>query len=306
MPVSYSAPRPRSAGWVPRRAERHACEEGGGSVAYKSNLRAATRKRRVTAVQQNWPNGPCPPDTSLPRPNSCTLKELRTTWLVVLQERSIRPPATSANKGTKTCNSTRNQRLTGHFKTKAMKLGLFGGTFDPIHRGHIALAQAAREKFGLNSRAFSFPAHIPPHKQKQPLSAFAHRYAMVVLATAGDKALFPLIFRSSRRTANSKTRSDVTIKSASRPAGRQLHHRHRPSPQTSLKKIDQLFFLIGDRRLPRHREVARCRTTLREVEFIVASVPGYSLADVANSLPERLRPAVHITKPFEKQPAAAT
>jgi nicotinate-nucleotide adenylyltransferase len=63
-----------------------------------------------------------------------------------------------------------------------MKIGLFGGTFDPIHRGHIALAQAARERFGLN-RVLFVPANIPPHKQTQPLSAFAHRYAMVALAT---------------------------------------------------------------------------------------------------------------------------
>ena len=59
-----------------------------------------------------------------------------------------------------------------------MKLGLFGGTFDPIHRGHIALAHAAREKFGLN-RVLFVPANVPPHKQSQPLSAFAHRYAML-------------------------------------------------------------------------------------------------------------------------------
>src|SRR6476469_2218348 len=76
-----------------------------------------------------------------------------------------------------------------------MKLGLFGGTFDPIHRGHIALAQAAREKFGLN-RVLFVPANIPPHKQTQPLSAFAHRYAMVALATAADKSLIPSLLEA--------------------------------------------------------------------------------------------------------------
>jgi len=42
---------------------------------------------------------------------------------------------------------------------------------------------------------------------------------------------------------------------------------------------------------------------LRECEFVVASRPGYSLADVANALPEKIRPASHVTKPFQKQAA---
>ena len=76
-----------------------------------------------------------------------------------------------------------------------MNIGLFGGTFDPIHRGHIALAQAAREKFNLG-RVLFVPANIPPHKQKQPLTAFAHRYAMIVLATMGEKAFVPSLLEA--------------------------------------------------------------------------------------------------------------
>jgi nicotinate-nucleotide adenylyltransferase len=71
----------------------------------------------------------------------------------------------------------------------------------------------------------------------------------------------------------------------------------------SLKKSDQLFFLIG---IDAFRDIAKwheAEALFRECEFIVASRPGHSLADVANSLPEKLRPAAHITKPFEKQPA---
>ncbi len=179
-----------------------------------------------------------------------------------------------------------------------MKIGLFGGTFDPIHRGHIALAQAAREQFGL-ARVLFVPAHIPPHKQKQPLSAFAHRYAMVTLATAGEKVFIPSLLE-----APSEDPPLSPIKSA-KPA---------PSPanytidtvrrlKMSLKKIDQVFFLIG---VDAFRDIAKWHESealFAECEFIVASRPGYSLADIANSLPEKLRPAVHITKPFEKQPA---
>src|SRR6267154_2624942 len=71
-----------------------------------------------------------------------------------------------------------------------MNIGLFGGTFDPIHRGHMALARAARDSLKL-SRILFVPANVPPHKQTQPLSAFAHRYAMIALATAQEKTYTP-------------------------------------------------------------------------------------------------------------------
>src|SRR5580698_6483960 len=68
-----------------------------------------------------------------------------------------------------------------------MNIGLFGGTFDPVHKGHVALARAALEQYKLHKVLF-VPANVPPHKQKQPLSAFVHRFAMLALATADEKA----------------------------------------------------------------------------------------------------------------------
>ena len=179
-----------------------------------------------------------------------------------------------------------------------MKIGLFGGTFDPIHRGHIALAQAARDQFGL-TRILFVPAHIPPHKQKQPLSSFAQRYAMIALATAAEKSFIPSLLEApaeSVQTAPAKTGPRaVPNPSYSIDTIRRLKQR--------LKKIDQVFFLIG---IDAFREIAKWHESealFAECEFIVASRPGYFLADVAKSLPEKLRPAAHITKPFEKQPA---
>jgi nicotinate-nucleotide adenylyltransferase len=184
-----------------------------------------------------------------------------------------------------------------------MKLGLFGGTFDPIHRGHIALAQAAREKFGLN-RILFVPANVPPHKQKQPLSAFAHRYAMVVLATNPDKALIPSLLEAPPEELAEIAKSvPVSRKSAPPPPAANYTIDTVRQLKRSLKKIDELFFLLG---IDAFRDIAKWREAEQlfgEVEFIVASRPGYSLADVANSLPEKLRPAAHVTKPFEKQPA---
>ncbi|MGO9637130.1 MAG: nicotinate-nicotinamide nucleotide adenylyltransferase, partial [Terracidiphilus sp.] len=67
-----------------------------------------------------------------------------------------------------------------------MNIGIFGGSFDPIHRGHLALAQAAARRFALGQVLF-VPANVPPHKQKQPLTAFIHRYAMVALGTREER-----------------------------------------------------------------------------------------------------------------------
>ena len=71
----------------------------------------------------------------------------------------------------------------------------------------------------------------------------------------------------------------------------------------TLKKSDRLFFLIG---IDAFKEIAGWREAealFHECEFIVASRPGYSLADVANALPEKLRPKSEVTKPFAKQAA---
>ncbi len=178
-----------------------------------------------------------------------------------------------------------------------MKIGLFGGTFDPIHRGHSALAQAAREQFGL-ARVLFVPANDPPHKQKQPLSSFAHRYAMIALATAAEKSFVPSLLEAPAESLSSPGKA---AKNAL-PAANYTIDTIRRLKQSS-KKVDQIFFLIG---MDAFRDIAKWHESealFAECEFVVASRPGYSLADIANSLPEKLRPAAHVTKPFEKQPA---
>ncbi|HET6373967.1 MAG TPA: adenylyltransferase/cytidyltransferase family protein, partial [Candidatus Polarisedimenticolia bacterium] len=68
-----------------------------------------------------------------------------------------------------------------------MRLGLLGGTFDPIHRGHIAAARAAAT-LGLD-RVLFVPANHPPHKDGRDLTGPYHRFAMVALGLAGQKNL---------------------------------------------------------------------------------------------------------------------
>ena len=65
-----------------------------------------------------------------------------------------------------------------------MRVGVFGGTFDPIHLGHLILAEQCREQAELDQVLF-VPAALPPHKQQQPLTPFAQRAEMLSLAISG-------------------------------------------------------------------------------------------------------------------------
>jgi nicotinate-nucleotide adenylyltransferase len=187
-----------------------------------------------------------------------------------------------------------------------MNIGLFGGTFDPIHRGHMALAQAAQAQYGLKLIYF-VPANISPHKQ-QPVAPYVHRYAMVALATAAEKSFVPSLLEApggeaSSPEAASEERKRKPQKGNKTPMGGSYSIDTVREFKKTLRKSDKLFFLIG---IDAFHDIAKWHepeALLRECEFIVASRRGYSLADVANALPETLRPAEAVTHPFRKQAA---
>lgn len=66
------------------------------------------------------------------------------------------------------------------------RLGLFGGSFDPVHYGHLLLAECCREQAGLDQVIF-LPAAVPPHKQDRPVTPSAYRVEMLELAIAGHE-----------------------------------------------------------------------------------------------------------------------
>ena len=177
-----------------------------------------------------------------------------------------------------------------------MNIGLFGGTFDPIHLGHIALVKAAQERCKLG-RIHFVPANVPPHKQQHPLTPFAHRYAMVALTTAAEKTWVPSLLEAPPEGdgSNKKNPRNVATANYSIDTVRRL--------KQSLGKSDQLFFLIGIDAFDDIAKWHQAEVLFSEVEFIVASRPGFSLADVAHALPEKLRPKENVTKPFAKMPA---
>jgi nicotinate-nucleotide adenylyltransferase len=175
-----------------------------------------------------------------------------------------------------------------------MNIGLFGGTFDPVHLGHIALAREALEHCKLHKILF-VPASVPPHKQSQALSPFIHRFAMLALATEEEKAFVPSLLEAA--TNNTDGRGDRKPKpNYSIDTVRRL--------KQSLKPNDTVFFLIGIDAFDQISSWHAAEELFRECEFVVAARPGYSLADVAKALPEKLRPRAEVMKPFQKHPAA--
>jgi len=145
-----------------------------------------------------------------------------------------------------------------------MRLGLFGGSFNPIHNGHLTIARQAREILTLD-RILFIPTGDPPHKQHGALAPARHRYEMVRLAIGADPT-FAI--------------SDIEIarqgKSYSIDTVRALRQQHGPSTA--------LFFLIGldafiD--LPSWREP---EALLAACSFVVISRPGQTYRTLA-SLP---------------------
>ncbi|MDA2927310.1 nicotinate-nucleotide adenylyltransferase [Acidobacteria bacterium AH-259-G07] len=71
-----------------------------------------------------------------------------------------------------------------------MKIGILGGTFDPIHRGHSYVARAVSKILSLD-RVLFVVSYYPPHKEKREITSPFHRYAMTVLDLINDKILYP-------------------------------------------------------------------------------------------------------------------
>jgi nicotinate-nucleotide adenylyltransferase len=142
-----------------------------------------------------------------------------------------------------------------------MKLGLFGGSFNPVHDGHLTIARQTREALELDQILY-IPTSHPPHKPNGSLAPAQDRYEMVRLAIASDPVL---------------AISDVEIrrpgKSYSIDTIRQLQQEYGPHTQ--------LFFLIGlDAFLdfPSWRDP---RTLLELCSFVVLSRPGLSFRSLS-------------------------
>jgi len=166
-----------------------------------------------------------------------------------------------------------------------MNVALFGGTFDPIHRGHLAIARAARERFKLD-RIYFVPADVPPHKQGVAITPFDHRYAMVALATSGEPAFIPSLLEAPRQRKVLEFRG--TGESAPQP-NYTIHTLRRL--KLELPRDARVFLLLG---IDSFQGIAKWRQPeelLEEAEFIIAARPRFSLHDLAAALPPTRRPS---------------
>ncbi|HET9480926.1 MAG TPA: nicotinate (nicotinamide) nucleotide adenylyltransferase, partial [Candidatus Polarisedimenticolia bacterium] len=77
-----------------------------------------------------------------------------------------------------------------------MRIGILGGTFDPIHRGHLRVAQAAAAA-GVDLVAL-MPVRRPPHKDRDDIAGAYHRFAMAALAAAGERKVTVSTFEVTR------------------------------------------------------------------------------------------------------------
>lgn len=146
------------------------------------------------------------------------------------------------------------------------RVGLLGGTFDPIHVGHLSAAVAVRDVLALD-RVVLIPSSVPPHRPAQPRASGCHRFAMAAMAAQAA----PGLEASDIELSASGPSYTVTTLSRFHAAG------FAPS---------QLFFIIG---VDAFAEIATWRhypAVLDSAHFLVVSRPGHDHEHAVARVPE--------------------
>ena len=136
-----------------------------------------------------------------------------------------------------------------------MRLAIFGGTFDPIHKAHLAIARRAAERFDL-ARVLFVPAAHPPHKAGVTHAPYEHRVRMAELAC--------------------RARPRFAVSRLEEGAGRSYSIDTIERVRVQMAPDDELFFLIGADAFAEIRTWHRWKDVARAVCFLVVSRPGQS------------------------------
>ncbi|HVT96775.1 MAG TPA: nicotinate (nicotinamide) nucleotide adenylyltransferase [Acidobacteriaceae bacterium] len=150
---------------------------------------------------------------------------------------------------------------------KSMKIGLFGGSFDPPHRGHVALARLAIESVGLDRVLFA-PVGVQPLKRDRPQASFADRLEMTELAIAGERGME----LSQIDAPRSDGRPNYTIDTVRLLLG-------------TLAADDELYCLMGADSFLSIGKWHRAADLLVACNFVVAARPGFDLGRITSALP---------------------
>jgi nicotinate-nucleotide adenylyltransferase len=159
-------------------------------------------------------------------------------------------------------------------KDNICKLGIMGGTFDPIHFGHLAVAEFVRSKFDLEKVVF-VPAYCPPHKSMNDITAAEHRFAMVSAAIAGNS-----YFEASKieMGCNCPTYAGDTIRAFKKTYG----------------KESEIYFITGLDSVLTIINWDKSKTYPGLCNFIAAARPGYNREEIEERIPHDFRPYVTI------------
>ena len=147
-----------------------------------------------------------------------------------------------------------------------MKLGVLGGTFDPIHNGHIAAARAAQDTLALDA-VLLVPSHIPPHRHDPVGATSEQRFEMARLAAQDFRGW------SASRIEIDRDGPSYTFDTL-----------------TSLTKAGtQIFFVIGADAFAEIATWSRYPAVLDLANFVVVSRPGITLDSVRERVPSAFR-----------------
>lgn len=188
-----------------------------------------------------------------------------------------------------------------------MRIGLFGGSFDPPHRGHLAVARAVRERFSLD-RVLLAPAAIQPLKPDGAQATFADRLRMVELLCQNQNGIAASAIDAPRPDGAPNYTID-TIRRLRADLGSAANippHAKLPEHAAEPPKDPDIFVIVGADAFLHIRDWKDPAALLREARWIVVSRPGFDL-HALDTL--RLTPAERArvqTLPGFADPASAT
>lgn len=151
--------------------------------------------------------------------------------------------------------------------TPGLRVGLLGGTLDPIHLGHIETASAARIALALD-RVHVLPSNVPPHRTERPVASGYHRFAMTALAVNGVDGLLA---------------SDLEMTAPGRSYTSETLMRFREAQGLA---ASQIFFITGADAFAEIATWHRYPEVLDLANFIVVSRPGFPVDVLRDRLPE--------------------